>query len=377
MTIEENSISGTHSAGPTASFSVTTTTDGSLKNTIRQRLVVVACWRLNNAVFEFDSSFVGPTIAPELAQLAGVFGANPDCPMSVFGHADPTGDDAYNKQLSGRRARAVYGLVTRDVAMWEDLFSKSFGNDVWGLRSTQKILQTLKDANGAPFYEGEIDGRFGDLTDRAIRGFQNENGLPVDGVAGPGTRAKMYSAYMDFLAGTLTIPKTSFLDRGEDPDARRACQGCSEFNPIRLLPAADQGPQHAKDPLRDERNASNRRVMIFFFREGTVVSAGDWPCPSTKDGPSKCLAQFWPDGETRRTPTAVERNYPKDRHTMACRFYDHFARVSPCEGIRPIGIAEFDSDLVVAAGDSDASDADGPDDRELNVRRTDRLLGPV
>jgi tetratricopeptide (TPR) repeat protein len=43
-------------------------------------------------------------------------------PLSIFGHADPVGDDDYNKKLSGRRAAAIYALIARRPDIWEDIF---------------------------------------------------------------------------------------------------------------------------------------------------------------------------------------------------------------------------------------------------------------
>jgi hypothetical protein len=43
---------------------------------------------------------------------------------------------------------------------------------------------------------------------------------------------------------------------------------------------------------------------------------------------------FWPagpDGDTRRKNGPVLREYKATRDTMACQFYDRFARRSPCE----------------------------------------------
>ena len=64
-------------------------------------------------------------------------------PLSIFGHADPVGNDDYNKQLSGRRATAIYGLLTRDTHLWEELYSHSFGNDKWGVKAIQIMLAEL------------------------------------------------------------------------------------------------------------------------------------------------------------------------------------------------------------------------------------------
>ena len=362
----DNSISGAHPAGDEASFSVTTTTDGKLLNTVRQRLVVVACWRLNEGVFEFDSSFVGPQIAPDLELLASVAKDNPKAPASVFGHADPTGEDAYNKTLSGRRALAIYGLLVRDTAIWEDLQTNPFQGDRWSLKSTQTALAHVRGSDGSPFYRGSIDGKEGPLTENAVKDFQKANGLTADGDAGPTTRKVLFLKYMDSLStpnGRFVMSKAAFLDGGADPDLRRACQGCGEFNPVRLIEASAQTDKKGPDALRDLRNASNRRVMLFFFRPGTVVTASEWPCPSVKEGPSRCRLQFWPDGDVRRKPGSVERNYASDRKTMACRFYDRFARVSPCEGISPLAASRFGDTAVIGPGDSSSSSTGGDDDQ--------------
>src|SRR5690348_15309553 len=75
-------------------------------NTLMLPALPLACWRLEAARFDFDSSVVRPEAEPELGQLAAMFDTVGGPALSVFGHADPVGDDEYNKALSGRRARA-------------------------------------------------------------------------------------------------------------------------------------------------------------------------------------------------------------------------------------------------------------------------------
>src|SRR4051794_10120367 len=75
----------------------------------------IACWRIDSHRFAFDSSFILPSSADEFSALAVLRPPSDEEGglLSVFGHADPTGEDAYNKELSGRRAKAVYALLTR------------------------------------------------------------------------------------------------------------------------------------------------------------------------------------------------------------------------------------------------------------------------
>src|SRR4051795_3185500 len=101
-------------------------------NTARMRLIPVACWRVDDIRFQFASSFVTAQIRAELKILADLIKEHPGAPLSIFGHADPVGDDDLNKVLSGRRATAIYGLLTRNTAVWEQLFSQPEKNDDWG-----------------------------------------------------------------------------------------------------------------------------------------------------------------------------------------------------------------------------------------------------
>ena len=88
--------------------------------------------------------------------------------MSVFGHADPVGDDNYNKQLSGRRATAVYAVFTRNVDLWEELYANNVSGDSWGFRSLQSMLGALGFDAGPP--TGATNAR----TDAAVRAFQTD-----------------------------------------------------------------------------------------------------------------------------------------------------------------------------------------------------------
>src|SRR5262245_38531658 len=90
-------------------------------NTIRPSLVTIACMNLTNKGFEFDSSFVGPKSRDRFTAFAELMkrlskddptGAGRFPPITIFGHTDPSGDEAYNKRLSGRRAKAMFGLLT-------------------------------------------------------------------------------------------------------------------------------------------------------------------------------------------------------------------------------------------------------------------------
>jgi OOP family OmpA-OmpF porin len=66
------------------------------------------CWAFSNAMlFDFDSAVVKKEFAAELDQIKKVFISQPDLKISVDGHADSTGPEAYNQDLSERRANAI------------------------------------------------------------------------------------------------------------------------------------------------------------------------------------------------------------------------------------------------------------------------------
>lgn len=302
----------------------TTTADG--RNTIAEPLVPVASWRMDDIRFQFDSSFIRPEAADEFALLAVLAKEHSEAPITLFGHADPVGDDAYNKKLSGRRAIAVYAVLTRDTALWEDLYRHPHGRDDWGTRTLQLILQ---DRGHSP---GAIDGVAGDQTKAAIKAFQGENGLTQDGVAGPLTREKLFLTYMDAhcrdeAGQPFVLDKTDFLGQGADRDGRGDYQGCSEFNPVRMFSQEENqrlqpAANHAE---RNRENAPNRRVVALLFRPGTVVPLEKWPCPAATAGDEKCRKRFWSDAATRRSFQEERREYPQTRDTFACRFYDRIA----------------------------------------------------
>jgi peptidoglycan hydrolase-like protein with peptidoglycan-binding domain len=304
-------------------------------NALRTILLPVACWRLEDLRFDFDSSFVRPEAALEMAALSTLRLAHPGAPLSVFGHADPVGADGYNKTLSGRRALAVYGLLVRDVAGWEKLYSNAFGGDDWGTRAIQLMVRALG------FDPGHVDGKLGAHTKSAVEAYQQSKGLSVDGDPGPDTRKALFADYMgaicqDASGQPFTLTKTDFLNKGADGNLRGDVQGCSEFN-LLVVFSTDEDQTLSKpenEAQRDADNLPNRRVLVFLFPPGSKIDVDAWPCPAANDGPSQCQSHFWPDGDTRRAPAAKHRVYQDTRDTMACRFYDRMARRSPCEVAR-------------------------------------------
>ena len=307
-----------------------TSTSGKEINRIRMELIPIACWKLNDVRFLFASSFLLPQTRVEFIELLQLRQAHPGAPLSVFGHADAVSDDAFNKQLSGHRAESVYGVLVRDTAMWEKLYNTGASAEGWGIGSTQRMLAALN------FDPGPPTGSNNAQTTDAIRSFQTNNRLVVDGQAGPKTRAALFLAYMTFLCPDK-LDKTEFLASGADPKGKGDYQGCGEFNPTMRFSASEEKEfgKEANKAARKEENGVNRRVMVLLFRPGTAVNFTKWPCPRTSEGVTDCRKRFFSDGEARRTPQALRREFKDTKNTFACRFYHRMVVASPCEGVKP------------------------------------------
>jgi len=306
---------------------------GAEKNVVATLLVPLGCWRVEDMRFAFDSSFVLPGVKDELVLLAKLRekhtlrapGATPGAetlvppPLSLFGHADPVGNDDYNKTLSGRRATAIYGMLTRDTALWENLFSHPAGGDNWGRPALQTMLTTTDPT----------------LTSDAARLDQQT----TDAQGNAGTRSALFLSYMNRVSSSIKLAKGDFL-AGTDAKGKADYQGCGEFNPMLIF--SQQEAQEFQDPAnkdsRNSENAPNRRVIGLLFRPGTTVDPNKWPCPRADEGVAGCRKRFWSDGESRRSRRlpADRREFAKTQDTFACRFYHRLMTGSPCEKTVPL-----------------------------------------
>jgi len=358
-------------------------------NTIRAQLIAIGCMRIFKEGFAFDSSLVSPEAEKSLTRFAKLMlairrqdDAEPKRfpPCSVFGHTDPTGEVGYNKTLSGRRARAVYALLTRNTEIWDDLYQHAHGGDNWKHRGLQVMLKRL----GFFPVDGDENGKLDEPTKDAVEAFQrsplgvDEKGVPLNPDRDPGksTRPAIYRAYMDAIChdadgNRFELNKeTDFLAKHRDPDLRGDVQGCGELNPIFLFSKDDEA-KFKKDPVlakgvRDPLNAVNRRVVVYVFDHGTEIDHKTWPCPHARDDDSKCKLRLWSDHLKRRNPGPEQREFGENMavlkvaedgaveeqpveetgNTMGCRFYHAFAVHSPCERRVKEWVVRFKIDAI-------------------------------
>ena len=218
----------------------------------------LACMCFGDLKFEFNKSFIrsfgsahdaamasdtkddenrATDYVGQMKELEALIEEHPGSKLLIFGHTDQVGSAEYNKHLSERRSKSVYAFITNQADVWEELYTF----EGWGLRVIQEILKDFARDYDAKYDPGVVDGLTGPKTKRAVKNFQSDHGLSADGVAGPMTRAQLFTKYFSGKNEVSVSPDT-FMDP--------PWMGCSEFNP---LVGVDQ-PRPTRPKLRIPKN---------------------------------------------------------------------------------------------------------------------------
>ena len=83
----------------------------------------------NGVTFPVNSSEISPSFRSTLDGIAQSMVNYPDSLIDVYGFTDSTGSDAYNQQLSERRAQAVANYLTYRGVPQARIATKGFGED--------------------------------------------------------------------------------------------------------------------------------------------------------------------------------------------------------------------------------------------------------
>ncbi|HKV24493.1 MAG TPA: PLAT/LH2 domain-containing protein [Candidatus Acidoferrum sp.] len=354
----EGGVIGKHAAPDSFEFLVAPTTSNEF-NTARLRLIPIACFRIDDVRFKFDSSFVLPDVKAEMDAFLDLRKQDSrvmDAPVSIFGHADPayqgnfepgsataaSGDD-YNKTLSGRRAIAIYALLIREPGLWENLYSNHFGGDVWGEEAIRTMLAAVDQSDPS---SRQSRGNSPRGTSSQNSSDSAKNSLVRDIAHDSGQRQQLFLKYMNLICGALKLDKSKdFLARGSGTDQKGDVQGCSRFNPVLLFSGEEEAQfkgaaqKQNKGLLqaRNSANAPNRRVMILIFRKGSQILPDKWPCPTYKEKSEGCKKRFFSNGDARRSThnSGAARKFEETKDTFACRFYQRLSINSPCNQPAP------------------------------------------
>jgi OOP family OmpA-OmpF porin len=84
---------------------------------------------LRGVNFKTDSDELTPESLSILDGVSSTLSANPQIRVMVAGHTDSDGDDAYNKDLSQRRAQSVVDYLISQGVEGNNMIAKGFGEE--------------------------------------------------------------------------------------------------------------------------------------------------------------------------------------------------------------------------------------------------------
>ncbi|MBI1768629.1 MAG: OmpA family protein [Bacteroidetes bacterium] len=84
-------------------------------------------FRLNNIYFEYDKADINPDAAHELDKLVELLNDNPEIKIEMGSHTDSVASDAYNLELSQRRAESTVNYLIRRGIDPKRLEAKGYG----------------------------------------------------------------------------------------------------------------------------------------------------------------------------------------------------------------------------------------------------------
>jgi Putative peptidoglycan-binding domain-containing protein len=114
-----------------------------------------------------------------------------------------------SQQSGVTAAGGVDGIATEAVSR-STLKPGSKGNDVTELQATLKLLG---------FYNGAVDGVYGQTTVNAVYSFQQAAGLDADGIAGPATWGRLFPATPVGVAPPSSLVSRPSPSRAANPAA--------------------------------------------------------------------------------------------------------------------------------------------------------------
>lgn len=140
----------------------------------------------NGLTIEEMNAYVQPTPVVVQQVLSQPAAATPTPVMVTVAPATPlpaTPPPATPPPVAAATAKPVQQTINTGTSITRELYRGTQGDDV---RMLQRLLKDLDYAVG-------VDGTFGEKTQNAVKAFQRNNGLKVDGIAGARTIRKLVS----------------------------------------------------------------------------------------------------------------------------------------------------------------------------------------
>ncbi len=186
--------------------------------------------------FEPDRTLPLPGKVKPLLKKIGMFASESAIQNAlIIAHAGGAGDTRDSAELCDLRGKAFAALLTAS----REKVGSFFDADEWDVRERKVMISYFKKADGARYYTGGIDDEnTAELTD-AVKAFQGDNGLGVDGAAGPQTFTKMFElllAEADFTAinecAVVAANANHPEETSDQADAQPAAEGGEEKHEV-------------------------------------------------------------------------------------------------------------------------------------------------
>ncbi len=186
---------------------------------------------------------------------------HPDRELVIEGHADASGNNQYNLQISKRRAESVKALLQNDEALWKGVVDSNKTDHTIETEDYQQTLKSLAAMYNWPCDPGNVDNKHGLKTDGAVKNFQkeynkqfpNKTQLVVDGKMGPKTWQALFHVFRklteDGLKASKLVP-APVLPYGYP--AGKGIYPCAESSPV-------------SDAVKSKEQ---RRVELVFYKKG-------------------------------------------------------------------------------------------------------------
>ena len=169
------------------------------------------------AIIEDNTILVRGTADPLSAVTIGTLPASMENTVA----SDASGSFSVQISASPKTYNAVwaqYGANTASRVVLHGTFkieevSTAYPTFGWGDRYDPLIYQLQQRLRDLGYYTIRVDGIYGSGTERAVRLFQQNNGLPVTGVANDATQRKLYSGSAKPYTGSAPAETSSTLRR--------------------------------------------------------------------------------------------------------------------------------------------------------------------